>query len=74
MKPKKKPKKYELLEVRIMTTGETNASLAEYLGIHESTVFKKRTGDYEFSIREVKALAKLFNFSSEEIVEVFKLG
>lgn len=68
-----KPKRYKMLEASISKSGETYGAIAKCLGIHETTLLKKRMGENDFTINEVRMLAKRLNMSPEEILETFEL-
>ena len=66
-----KPKKYIGLETKIMAKGETNKTLAAFLGVNETTIYNKRTGITDFTVSEVKTLKNRLGLSETEISEIF---
>lgn len=51
---------------------KTNKSIAERLGLLPQTLSHKRKYPSTFTASEIKALARLFNWSNEEIGEFVK--
>lgn len=66
-----KPKKNYLLEAKILGKGETNESLARYIGINPSTLFNKRNGESEWKTGELIVLAKKLEFSERQFLDAF---
>jgi hypothetical protein len=65
-----KPKKYVVLEAKMLGKGDTNPVLAEYLGIGERTLWKRRLGESYWTTRELKLLHNRYHFTDEEITEI----
>lgn len=62
---------YSKLLGRIKELKHTQASIAEIIGINKSTLSVKLHGKYPFTVKEIDALCKLLDISSDEIGEYF---
>lgn len=51
--------------------GDTQKSLARYLGIAESTMSQKINGKREFSVREAVMIADRYGMTVEEMEDAF---
>ena len=61
----------ERLRSEITKTGRTFTFVADYLGITTRALFLKLDGKTEFKGSEIAKLAKLLDFSMEQIDEIF---
>ena len=61
----------ELLKYHIAKNGDTVKTLAAFLGLHTTTLYKKISGDADFSRKEVAQIAKKYNLSDALVVDIF---
>lgn len=66
-----KPKKYIGLEMKMAQLGETNLSLSIALGINKNSLYNKKTGSTEFTVKDVRAIKRKLNLSAEELDQIF---
>ena len=66
-----RPKKYIGLEMKMVELGENNITLAEAIGINPSSLYNKRTGQTEFTIKNARAIKDRLNLSNEELNDIF---
>jgi DNA-binding XRE family transcriptional regulator len=66
-----KPKKNIMLEAKILEKGESNDTLASYIGISPSTLLNKRNGESDWRVGELIPLAKKLEFSEEQFMSTF---
>jgi DNA-binding XRE family transcriptional regulator len=66
-----KPKKNILLEAKILEKGETNETLASYIGVNPSTLLNKRSGASDWKVGELIVLAKKLEFSEKQFIDTF---
>lgn len=62
----------KLLRSLMVLHGDTNASLAEYLGIAENSVSNKiNENGTEFKQREISQIMRRYDLSAEQVREIF---
>lgn len=60
------------LKAAIVEHGSTTEKLAESIGIHPATMYRKLAANGQgFTIGEVEAIADVLNLSSEECTRIF---
>lgn len=59
------------LRGKIAETRNTIKSLAQKIGIDNSTLYRKIIGETEFTRSEIQAIAKELNLTAEEVQEIF---
>lgn len=59
------------LKSEMVRHGDTNASLAAYLNLNESTLSKKINGKSDFIKREIDAIIKRYDLSVQRIFDIF---
>lgn len=61
------------LKAKMVALGDTSEKLAEILGIHRSCLSAKMNGyrGAEFNQTEIKTIAKRYEMTDTEIVEIF---
>lgn len=60
------------LKAAIIEHGSTTEKLAESIGIHPATMYRKLAADGQgFTIGEVEAIANALHLSSEECTRIF---
>jgi len=67
----RRPKANMILEANIMKKGDTNETLAGYLGKDKSTVANKRNGDSDWNVGEMMALSRRYEFTEAQFLEAF---
>lgn len=60
-----------LLKSKMALAGDNQKSLANLLGVTTSAVNYKLNGNVRFSVDEISAIAKRYNLTNDEIVEIF---
>ncbi len=66
-----KPKKNILLEAKILEKGDSNETLASYIGISPSALMNKRNGESDWKVGELIPLARRLGFSEEQFLNTF---
>ena len=62
----------KLLRSLMVLHGDTNASLAAYLGITENSVSNKiNENGTEFKQREISKIMRRYNLSADQVCEIF---
>jgi len=61
----------ELLKYRIKAAGKTYDDIAEELGVSSRTVQAKVNGKRDFTLTEIKGIAKSLNICSDEFMRIF---
>ncbi|MBR5487582.1 MAG: helix-turn-helix transcriptional regulator [Phascolarctobacterium sp.] len=61
----------ELLKYHILKNGDTVKTLAAFLGLHAGTLYKKISGESDFSTTEVAKIAKKYDLSDSLVVDIF---
>lgn len=61
----------ELLKYHIAKNGDSIKELANFLGLHATTLYKKMNGNTDFSSKEVSKIAKRYDLSDSVIVDIF---
>ena len=61
----------ELLKYHISKNGDTVKSLAAFLGLHTGTLYKKISGERDFSTKEVAKITKKYDLSDSLVVDIF---
>ena len=62
----------KLLRSLMVLHGDTNASLAAYLGITENSVSNKiNENGTEFKQREISKIMRRYDWSAEQVCEIF---
>lgn len=61
----------ELLKYYIAKNGDSIKELADFLGLHATTLYKKMNGCTDFSSKEVSKIAKRYDLSDSVIVDIF---
>lgn len=59
------------LKVEMVRYGDTDATLAEVLGITRPSVSAKKSGKIPFKRDEIKIISERYNLSPERVVEIF---
>ena len=65
--------RYSELEYYIARSGMTNDQIAEKMNVHPNTLYNKRNGRTEFSVREALFLLNLLRIPQTEVFKVFVL-
>ena len=59
------------LRARIITEGETIASVSTKTGMAQATLNGRLLGIRSFTVREIKEIAKVLNLSDGDIIKLF---
>lgn len=60
-----------LLKAEMVKRGINGQNLSSQIGISESAFYRKLNGTSEFTINEMKDIARVLNMDHEAIIEVF---
>lgn len=60
-----------LLKSKMVLVDDTVDDLADYLGQSRQNVYYKFSGERAFSLQDVATIAKKYNLTNDEIVEIF---
>lgn len=60
-----------LLKSKMALNGDTQTTLAEYLGVTNNTMSNKMIGKYEFKHSEIEAIARRYKLTAEELTTIF---
>ncbi len=60
-----------LFKAAIIRTGLSSKELAQKIGISERTLYRKMSGDSDFTRIEIIEIRNLLNLSSAELEEIF---
>lgn len=61
----------KLLRMKRLQNELSQKQLAEMIGVHEMTYFRKEKGEREFTRTEIDNLAKALNLSNDDVNEIF---
>ena len=61
------------LKTEMVKQGFNMKSLAEAIGIHDSSLYRKIRGEVEFQLWELKKIQKALNLSRDQMWEIFFL-
>ena len=56
---------------KVMEAGETMKAVSDYLGIDSSTLYRKITGESDFTRTEIKKVAAFLKLSTQEVDSIF---
>lgn len=60
-----------LLEGLMKIKGVSKADLAAQLGINLSSLYRRLSGENDFSLSEIKQIQKVLNLTTDEVVKIF---
>ena len=60
-----------MLKAKLTAAGETQAQLADFLGVSKATLNAKLNGVREFSRLEVESIAMRYQMDKDEVSEIF---
>lgn len=61
----------KLLESKMKLFGDSNVTLAKYLGIVPQTLSSKKTGKSDFKKSELEKIKERYNLTNEELEAIF---
>lgn len=59
------------LKAKVLKQGLSVTDLAERIGIHGSSLYKKLRGEVDFQLWELKKIYKVLNLSKDQMWEIF---
>ena len=62
---------YKELEAQIVRSGLTHEQIAEKLNVHVQTLYNKRNGKSDFTVKEALKLKEILGINQTELSKVF---